>query len=262
MLPEAQIRPELSDEELPDEDVFLVECLAWGLLRAYEVEGPPVPVREMIKQALPVFERLELLELSLGLYSATYRTCLDGSRLIAVDLEAAHTDRRASMARELFVAFCRSSRAAELGWPCCERPHVYKELFARRLLIPASWLQQACTEDVSVEGLAARFGVPISMMSRRMNEVFRPPPRPDRGETLAQIMFSLEEPWLSRFLELMAKVAANREPKRSRPTQQQVANWLDASPALYQDVRYLLSTWRRRWNIWLTTRLTAEFDCP
>jgi len=151
-------------------DGFLVECLAWGLLRAYGVEGPPVPVREMILHSLPIFDRLSILELNLGLYDATYKLLLDGSRLIAVDTEKPQAVQRASMARELYVAFCHSSRAAELRWPYREQPHLCSTLFARCLLMPAAWVRRACADAVSLEDLAARFGAPVRMAAQRVSE--------------------------------------------------------------------------------------------
>lgn len=162
---------ECSDEEPPSVEAFLVECLAWGLLRAYGIDGPPVPVREMIQHPLPIFDRLTLLELNLGLYDAAYKLLLDGSRLIAVDLAKPHVVQRASMARELYVAFCHSSRAAELGWPCCEQSYVCGDLFARCLLMPAVWVRRARAEPISLEGVAARFGVPAGMAARRLSEM-------------------------------------------------------------------------------------------
>ena len=70
-------------------------------------------------------------------------------------------------------------------------------------------------------------------------------------------MFSLEEPWRGRFLELVVSMAASKTTttQRGRPTQREVANWLDTNPSLYQDIRYLLNSWRRSWNIGLTTGL-------
>jgi Zn-dependent peptidase ImmA (M78 family) len=147
-----------------------MECLAWGLLRAYGVEGPPVPVREMILHSLPIFDRLSILELNLGLYDAAYKFLLDGSRLIAVDLGKPQVVQRASMARELYVAFCHSSRAAELGWPHREQPYPSSDLFARCLLMPAVWVRRACADDVSLEDLAACFGVPVRMAAQRVSE--------------------------------------------------------------------------------------------
>jgi len=161
---------ECSGGEPSDVEVFLVECLAWGLLRAYGVERPPVPVREMAKRPLPIFERLSLLELNLGLYDVAYRTCLDGVRLIVVDLEKSRAVQRAGTARALYVAFCRSSRAAELRWPCRERPYACSDLFARCLLMPAAWMQQARAQDVPIEKLAAHFGVPVQMANQRLSD--------------------------------------------------------------------------------------------
>jgi len=171
MLPRGTIGREYTDKEPPNTEVFLVECLAWGLLRAYGIAEPPVPVRDMIKHPLPIFERLTLLELNLGLYDATYRPLLDGSQLIAVDLAKPGVVQRAGIARELYVAFCRSPRAAELHWPRCEQPYVYGEFFARCLLMPAAWMRPVCVEAVSLEDLAIRFGVPVRMVARRLSEM-------------------------------------------------------------------------------------------
>ncbi len=152
-------------------DTFLVECLAYGLLRAWGVERPPVPVREMLHRPLPIFEHLSLLELHLGLYDAAYQSLLDGSRLIVVDLDHPPAVQRAGMARELYVAFCRSARAAELGWPDRGPLSVYGDLFARCLLMPATWVQQARSEALSAEELAVRFGVPVWMAVQRLSEL-------------------------------------------------------------------------------------------
>lgn len=152
-------------------EIFLVECLAWGLLRAYAIEGPPVPVREMVKHPISVFGRLSLLEVNLGLYDAAYRSCLDGSRLIAVDLCKPPPVQRASIARALYVAFCCSARAAELGWAQCERPYERGVLFARCLLMPAAWVRRACAAPISMEQLAARFDVPIWMVEQRLPDL-------------------------------------------------------------------------------------------
>ena len=125
----------------------------------------------MIQHPIPIFKRLTLLELNLGLYDATYKLLLDGSQLIAVDLVKPHAVQRVSMARELYVAFCRSSRAADLSWPCCEKPYAYGELFARCLLMPAVWVRRTCTEHISLEGLSVRFGVPSQVVTQRLSEV-------------------------------------------------------------------------------------------
>jgi hypothetical protein len=236
---------------------FLVECLAWGLLRAHSIKEPPVPVREMIQHALPVFERLTLLEMNLGLYKAAYRSCLDGSRVIVVDPTAPHDLQREGMARELYVAFCRSSRAAELQWFCREQPLAHGDLFARCLLTPAPWVELACVEDISVEGLAARFGVTIKTMAQRLREVIRPQPKsgPGSGESLAKTMFSLEEPWQGRFLDLVTKMTVSKTRRRERPTLEEVAAWLNADPGLCLDIRYMLNAWKGSWSVYHATRL-------
>lgn len=243
------------DKDTADAEAFLVECLAWGLLQARTVEYPPVPVREMVKNPLPIFENLTLLEVKLGLYKATYRSCLDGSRLIIVDRTTPANVQRESIARELYVAFCHSSRASELHWFGCDQPHAHSELFAHCLLMPVPWTRQACAEDISTEGLAARFCVPIQSARKRLSQVVHPRPASDLGEPLAEMMFSLDEPWRSRFLELVTNMAVNRPKRQQQPTKREVANWLNTNPSLYQDIRYMLNAWRRSWNVWLNTSL-------
>lgn len=128
-------------------------------------------MRDMIRNPLPIFERLSLLELRLGLYDAAYRSLLDGSRVIAVDLDRPSSAQRMAMARELYVAFCRSSRAVELDWPDRGNPRERSALFARCLLMPASWVERIYAETGSVEQLAACFGVSTSMASQRLREL-------------------------------------------------------------------------------------------
>ncbi|HEY74442.1 MAG TPA: ImmA/IrrE family metallo-endopeptidase [Thermoflexia bacterium] len=203
-LPEGEVGQEYSDEELSDTDAFLIECLAWGLLQVHDIKAPPVDVREILEHPLPIFKRLTLLELSLGLYDAAYRSCLDGSRLIVVDPARSRVTQRAGMARELYVAFCHSQRAIELHWPRREQPHAYSDFFARCLLMPAAWVQTACAETISLETLAARFDVPIQIMTERLGEVARRHPRSDLRESLTEALFSLKEPWRDRFLDFVA----------------------------------------------------------
>jgi hypothetical protein len=148
-----------------------VESLARGLLQAFDVKGPPVPVRDMIRAPHPVFERLSLLEISLGLYDAVYRSLLNGSRLIAVDVDHPLAVQRCAMARELYVAFCCSRRAVELDWPDRDDPRRQCDFFARCLLMPADWVRQVAATVDSLPELAAVFGVLPEMMNRRVHEL-------------------------------------------------------------------------------------------
>ena len=150
---------------------FLIESLAYGLLQAFQVQGPPVPVRAMVRAPHPVFERLSLLELNLGLYDAVYRSLINGSRLIAVDLDQPPVLQRFAMARELYVAFCCSRRAAELDWPGREHPRDHCSFFARCLLMPAAWVKQVSARVGSLAELAAIFDVSTEMMARRLQEL-------------------------------------------------------------------------------------------
>lgn len=150
---------------------FLAESLAYGLLQAFDVRGPPVPVRDMIQAPHPAFEPLSLLELNLGLYDAAYRSLLNGSRLIAVDLDRPPIARREAMARELYVAFCRSRRAVELDWPDRKEPRHHSDYFARCLLMPAVWVRHFAAGSRSPEELAVVFGVSSTMMADRLREL-------------------------------------------------------------------------------------------
>lgn len=150
---------------------FLVGSLASGLLESFAVEGPPVPVRDMIRAPHPVFESLSLLELNLGLYDAVYRSLLNGSRLIAVDLGHPPAVQRCALARELYVAFCCSRRAEELEWPDREHPREHSGFFARCLLMPDAWVKQFAASTDSLLELAAVFGVLPEMMDRRLHEL-------------------------------------------------------------------------------------------
>lgn len=162
--------PEHCGDGVPDSQALLVECLAWGFLHAHRVAGPPVPVRDIVQHPLPVLECLQLLEVNLGLYDAFYRSCLDGARLIAVDLAKPLTAQRAGLARELYVAFCRSPRAAEVGW-LREYTDACSDLFARCLLMPAAWVCQAAAQGMRPHDIAVYFGVPVDMVERRLREM-------------------------------------------------------------------------------------------
>lgn len=150
---------------------FLAESLAYGLLQAFDVRGPPVPVRDMIQAPHPAFGPLSLLELNLGLYDAAYRSLLNGARLIAVDLDHPPTAQRAAMARELYVAFCRSRRAHELDWPDQSNPGHHSDYFARCLLMPAVWVKHFAAASRSLEELAVIFDVSSEMMADRLQEL-------------------------------------------------------------------------------------------
>jgi hypothetical protein len=150
---------------------FLAESLAYGLLQAFGVKGPPVPVRDMIQAPHPALEPLSLLELRLGLYDAAYRSLLNGSRVIAVDPDHPAAVQRAAMARELYVAFCRSQRAVELDWPDRDAPRYRSDYFARCLLMPAAWVKHIAIGSRSLRELAVIFDVSTEMMADRLQEL-------------------------------------------------------------------------------------------
>ena len=166
-----KVGQDFPDETSSDVEAFLIESLAHGLLGICGVKEPPVPVQEMLQHSLSIFEHLSLLELSLGLYDVAYRSLLNGSRVIVIDLNHPLAVQRAGVARELYVAFCCSSRAAELHWPAHKKSNTYSDFFARCLMMPAVWVQQAQAETTPLEDLANRFGVPVQMAAQRLNEL-------------------------------------------------------------------------------------------
>jgi hypothetical protein len=65
-------------------------------------------------------------------------------------------------------------------------------------------------------------------------------PEVQRAQSLAERLFSLEEPWRSRFLELIAAHA--EAPSAADLCQEEVAEWL-CNQRLYQQVRLMLRAW-------------------
>ena len=65
-----------------------------------------------------------------------------------------------------------------------------------------------------------------------------------RIESLTKDLFSLEEPWRSRFLELVANETMDWEWEGQSPTQEEVATWLSDGD-LHQKVMQILNAWQR-----------------
>jgi hypothetical protein len=61
---------------------------------------------------------------------------------------------------------------------------------------------------------------------------------------LTEALFSLEEPWQSRFLNLVANLATKWSWNGQHPTHEEITGWLNVDPELYQNVELLLDTWR------------------
>ena len=64
-------------------------------------------------------------------------------------------------------------------------------------------------------------------------------------DELIRTLFSLEEPWRSRFLDLVANLATNSPWDGCPPTREEVTAWLSADLDLYREVRLLLDAWLR-----------------
>jgi len=65
-----------------------------------------------------------------------------------------------------------------------------------------------------------------------------------RAGSLTETLFSLEEPWRSRFLNLLANYATGWKWNGQSPTQEEVASWLGDN-ILHQEVTLMLTAWQR-----------------
>ena len=66
---------------------------------------------------------------------------------------------------------------------------------------------------------------------------------PERTEKLANALFSLDEPWRSRFLRLVANQATGWAWNGRLPTQAEVEVWLD-DWELYKSIKSQLNMWQ------------------
>jgi len=66
-----------------------------------------------------------------------------------------------------------------------------------------------------------------------------------KAKSLTDTLFSLEEPWRGRFLDLVANLATSWAWDGQRPTRKEMAAWLSADLELYREVKQLLETWQR-----------------
>lgn len=96
-------------------------------------------------------------------------------------------------------------------------------------------------------------------ISRRRQEIApvwpsAPPPaaierRPmdigEKAQSLTEALFSLEEPWQGRFLNLVANLATKWSWNGQRPTREEIAGWLNVDLDLCRGVKLLLDAWRR-----------------
>jgi hypothetical protein len=67
----------------------------------------------------------------------------------------------------------------------------------------------------------------------------------DKAKALTDALFSLEEPWRGRFLNLVANLATSWAWDGQPPTRKQVTNWLGTDLELYREMKLLLDAWHR-----------------
>ena len=65
----------------------------------------------------------------------------------------------------------------------------------------------------------------------------------EQAESLTETVFSMEEPWRSRFLNVIATQATRRIWDERSPTQEEVVTWL-SNTTLYKTVEDLLNVWQ------------------
>ncbi len=63
------------------------------------------------------------------------------------------------------------------------------------------------------------------------------------AESLAEALFSLDEPWRDRFLALVAEWATGRGWHGRRPRRAEVESWLRADIRLCREIWSLLNAW-------------------
>lgn len=66
----------------------------------------------------------------------------------------------------------------------------------------------------------------------------------ESAEALAEALLTLDEPWRSRFLTLLASRAAEQSAVKDVPTREEVVGWLRRSD-LRQELEVLLRGWAR-----------------
>jgi hypothetical protein len=64
-----------------------------------------------------------------------------------------------------------------------------------------------------------------------------------RSESLAEALFSMEEPWQSRFLILVAEMATNWTWNGRVPSRGEIAAWL-SDPGVRREVTLMLRAWQ------------------
>ena len=62
-------------------------------------------------------------------------------------------------------------------------------------------------------------------------------------EDLVEVLFSVEEPWRTRFLGLTANLATGWTWDGQQPNRTRLASWLQADPDLDRKVRVMMRAW-------------------
>jgi hypothetical protein len=84
-------------------------------------------------------------------------------------------------------------------------------------------------------------------------------------DSLAEDLFSLDEPWRGRFLRLVATRVMMQVEDRQQPTPEEVSAWFAADPSLRRRISLLLYLWQgpRRRSAGLKRTFAGEHrgDC-
>jgi hypothetical protein len=151
---------------------LLAESLASGFLRQYEVERPPVPIFDMVRQPPEGLERHLSLCLALPYSDAIYLRLLNGQGTIFVNPRLAGPLQRFATAKALLMGLFNTpgGQALGLGIMSLELPGETAEYFARCLLMPAS-LMPKDWRALPVTELARIFDVPREVAATRLKEL-------------------------------------------------------------------------------------------
>jgi hypothetical protein len=79
-------------------------------------------------------------------------------------------------------------------------------------------------------------------------------------DSLAEDLFSLDEPWRGRFLRLVATRVTTQVEDRRQPTLEEVSTWFAADPSLRRRISLLLYLWQgpRRRSVGLKRTFSGE----
>jgi hypothetical protein len=157
---------------------FLIDSLVTGLLEHYQIEHPAVPVRRMVGEPPPDFNRdISLSEsINFTFCRSVWIRPLDGQGVIFLNANLTERERRYELACSLFSGVCGTTVGHESGLyqaanslPTSTTTD-FASRFARKLLMPVQLLPYRW-EKFSTESFADLFEVPVQIAHLRLQEL-------------------------------------------------------------------------------------------